>query len=84
MFGSSMPDCGPQRLATGIYSRIVRMTPQEMADRLKAADRSRVGLRRATIELAALGKLLLETYAGSDRESPIRSERSDRGAGRSR
>jgi len=59
----------------------MNISPQELAQRLAEADRSRVALRRATLELAAMGRQLLEQR--SKRESDVhRSERSRRGSAR--
>jgi len=38
----------------------LNINPQELARRLAEADRRRVALRRATLELAAMGRQLLE------------------------
>ena len=57
------------------------INPQELARRLAEADRRRVALRRATLELAALGRQLLEQR--SKRESDDnRSKRSRRRSAR--
>jgi len=57
------------------------ITPQELAQRLAEADRRRVALRRATLELVWMGRQLLEQR--SKRESDDnRSERSRRGPAR--
>jgi hypothetical protein len=45
----------------------MNITPEELGQRLAEADRRRVALRRATLELAALGRQLLEQR--SKRES---------------
>ena len=59
----------------------MNINPQELARRLAEADRRRVALRRATLELAALGRQLLEQR--SKREGDVhRSERSRRGSTR--
>ena len=51
----------------------MNISPQELAQRLAEADRSPVALRRATLELAAMGRQLLEQR--SKRESDVhRSE----------
>ena len=62
-------------------SGAMNINPQELARRLAEADRRRVALRRATLELAALGRQLLAQR--SKRESDDnRSERSRRGSAR--
>ena len=59
----------------------MNINPQELARRLAEADRRRVAMRRATLELAALGRQLLEQR--SKRESDAhRSKRSRRRSAR--
>ena len=61
----------------------MNISPQELAQRLAEADRSRVALRRATLELAAMGRQLLEQR--SKRESDDnRSERPRLGSAHAR
>ena len=88
VFGQAgLPRCryNPGSLQTDfdnkLYSHLLNISPQELAQRLAEADRRRVALRRATLELAALGRQLLAQR--SKRESDDhRSERSRRGSAR--
>ena len=59
----------------------MNISPQELAQRLAEADRRRVALRRATLELAALGRQLLEQRR-KRKSDDHRSERSRRGSAR--
>ena len=82
-FPQSRPN--PRNLLTDfdnkLYSQLLNISPQELARRLAEADRHRVALRRATLELAAMGRQLLAQR--TERESDDhRSERSRRGSAR--
>jgi hypothetical protein len=56
----------------------MRIDQQEFAKRLAKADRSRVALRRATLELTALGRELLKQRSKRESDDIDRSERSRR------
>lgn len=60
---------------------LLNISPQELAQRLAEADRRRVALRRATLELAALGRQLLDQRSKRENDDN-RSERSRRGSAR--
>jgi hypothetical protein len=56
----------------------MRITAEELTRRMAEADRKRVALRRATLELGALGRQLLAQRSPPDREPLDRSRRTDR------
>jgi hypothetical protein len=58
------------------------MTPEELTRRLSEADRRRVALRRATLELMALGRQALKERGERKGDLANRSERPRRGSAR--
>jgi hypothetical protein len=56
----------------------VKIDREELAQRLAEADRRRLALRKATVELAAVGKLLFKRPNKLESDVTDRSERSSR------
>ena len=62
--------------------KAVKINQRELDQRLAEADRRRGLLRRATLELVALGRQLLEQRSERESDAIHRSERPRRGSGR--
>jgi hypothetical protein len=61
------------------YTRVVNISPEEMTRRLAEADKRRLHLRRATLELKELGLKLFGRKNERETDGANRSERPNRG-----